>query len=200
MRYQGRLRPWRFRSTREKGRPPWFKCAPSVAAQHAIYQTADIRDAKTRAAVAMVAIASVIDRSAAPVVAASVSRAVTATSISASGASGRCMSVHGMSAYCLSAAATVAGVVGSKNRIRLTTSAAASDSNYGVVKSSSPIGSSRIAWWLLIVAGHVGTCSRVRPQRASTCLSGGGGEFYPHRSPAALVRTRAVNGTFGYSC
>jgi hypothetical protein len=90
----------------------------SVTTQHAIYQTADKRNAETGAAVAIVAIASVIGRSTAPVVATSVSGTMTGTSISAPGlsahcVSAHCVSAHHVSAHCVFATVTASGLAGS---------------------------------------------------------------------------------------
>jgi hypothetical protein len=87
----------------------------SIAAQRAIYQTADKGNAITRAAVAVVTVARVIDRSIAPVIATSVSAVMTATSVSGVSAhcvSAHCVSAHCVSAHCVSGAVTACGVAG----------------------------------------------------------------------------------------
>ena len=94
----------------QKGRSV-VRLSSSIAAQRAIYQTANKGDAIARAAV--VTVASVIDRSVGPVIAASVSAAMTAASVS--GMPAHCVSAppaHCMSAHSMSGAVTTRGVVG----------------------------------------------------------------------------------------
>lgn len=136
-----------------------------------------------------------------PVIAASVSRAVTATSISASGASGRCMSVHGMSAYCLSAAATVAGVVGSERSYRdrqTTERGSGSDSNYCFVKHDFLLlGSSRQCPVASNSCCHVDTFACQTTTRFNLFEWARPTILHTHRSPAGLVVPPGSNGLTG---